>query len=112
MTKEEYDLELSQRQTDHLNEVERRRNIQYFKIYYQNWTPCLHDSCAECHGTGIKLDGSFCIHWISCTCPKCNPSYSTGHLVSCSNDEYAVGSEIDGLKIDKHFNGFTYNAQG
>lgn len=35
--------------------------------------PCLHDGCDKCHGTGIKLDGSRCVHMISCPCRKCNP---------------------------------------
>ena len=34
---------------------------------------CLHDQCPECHGTGKKHDGSMCIHFISCSCPKCTP---------------------------------------
>jgi DnaJ-class molecular chaperone len=34
---------------------------------------CLHDSCPECHGSGIKANGSACVHFISCPCPKCNP---------------------------------------
>ena len=41
------------------------------------WSPhsttCLHDSCAECQGTGRKHDGSACFHMISCPCPKCSP---------------------------------------
>jgi hypothetical protein len=37
--------------------------------------PCLHDSCSECHGTGKKKDGTTCIHWISCPCPKCTPRF-------------------------------------
>lgn len=34
---------------------------------------CLHDQCPECHGTGVKKDGTPCIHYISCPCPKCTP---------------------------------------
>ena len=34
---------------------------------------CLHDSCRECFGTGIKEDGSMCVHYIACHCPKCSP---------------------------------------
>lgn len=41
----------------------------------QRWEPCMHDNCQECHGTGIKLDGTSCIHDISCPCPKCTPRY-------------------------------------
>lgn len=33
---------------------------------------CLHDSCPECNGTGLKVTGnSMCIHYISCNCNKC-----------------------------------------
>lgn len=35
--------------------------------------PCQHDSCPECHGSGIKENGQPCIHMISCSCPKCSP---------------------------------------
>lgn len=34
---------------------------------------CMHEQCEECHGTGRKEDGRFCVHMISCPCPKCNP---------------------------------------
>lgn len=37
--------------------------------------PCLHDQCIECFGSGKKQDGSPCIHFISCNCPKCAPHY-------------------------------------
>jgi hypothetical protein len=49
------------------------------KIHYPIKTikeqSCLHDGCVECHGKGIKKDGSICIHWISCPCPKCTPRF-------------------------------------
>jgi hypothetical protein len=35
-------------------------------------TNCLHESCTECHGTGKKRGGEICVHFISCTCKKCN----------------------------------------
>jgi hypothetical protein len=41
----------------------------------QDLQPCLHDGCPECLGTGIKLDGSSCIHMLNCLCPKCTPRY-------------------------------------
>ena len=34
---------------------------------------CAHESCPECHGTGVKDNGGTCIHMISCSCSKCNP---------------------------------------
>lgn len=44
-------------------------------ITYQSIMPCLHDQCNECHGSGKKQDGSPCIHYLSCNCPKCAPHY-------------------------------------
>ena len=36
---------------------------------------CLHDSCPDCHGSGVKKNGEICVHWISCPCPRCTPRY-------------------------------------
>ncbi|AII27601.1 hypothetical protein Av05_0058 [Escherichia phage Av-05] len=37
-------------------------------------TKCLHDSCPQCGGTGVKKDGTgLCFHGISCPCDKCSP---------------------------------------
>ena len=33
---------------------------------------CAHDQCSLCGGTGVKTDGTTCVHMISCTCPKCS----------------------------------------
>ena len=63
----QYEEDLQRRQKEHLDNIYNRQN--------QNWIPCLHDSCPDCLGTGIKRDGSICIHAISCPCPKCSPSY-------------------------------------
>lgn len=60
-----YEDDLQRRQKEHLDGIHNKQNIY--------WRPCLHDSCPECLGTGIKKDGSPCIHNISCPCPKCNP---------------------------------------
>jgi hypothetical protein len=59
-----YEEDLRRRQYEHL---------QSLKIRDAHWRPCLHDGCHECVGTGIKRDGSPCIHGISCPCPKCSP---------------------------------------
>lgn len=40
---------------------------------YPKQPHCLHDNCPSCNGTGVKFDGSLCIHHISCNCPKCSP---------------------------------------
>lgn len=38
---------------------------------------CLHKSCPDCQGTGVKKNGIFqgqpCIHMISCPCKRCSP---------------------------------------
>lgn len=52
---------------DHLEKVRKNR--------IQNEKKCLHDNCAECKGTGLKLNGQPCIHMISCPCAKCSPFY-------------------------------------
>lgn len=65
--KKQYEEDLKRRQQEHLNNVQKFQNT--------NWRPCLHDSCPECLGTGIKKDGTMCVHYISCPCPKCSPTY-------------------------------------
>lgn len=67
--REQYEKDLAERQRRHLEVV--RHNQRPFQ-------PCLHNQCNQCHGTGIKLDGSKCIHYLSCPCPKCSPSYCGG----------------------------------
>lgn len=76
MDRDQYERELLERQKRHLEGVRR--------LQYQNWRPCLHDTCSECHGTGVRHDGQQCVHAISCRCPKCGP-------VSMSVD-------VDGIK--------------
>lgn len=61
MDREQYERDLKRRQEEHLKNIRDSRS----------WQPCLHDSCTSCHGTGIKSDGSMCLHGISCSCPKC-----------------------------------------
>jgi len=63
--KERYEKELAQRQQEHLQGILNQKE--------RGWRPCMHDQCSSCHGTGIKKDGSACIHGISCPCPKCMP---------------------------------------
>ena len=57
--------ELNEKQKQHLENVEKLKDKQH----------CLHDGCPDCFGTGVKEDGSPCIHWISCPCPKCTPKF-------------------------------------
>ena len=60
-----YEEELAQRQAQHLGNINNT----------QQWQPCLHDQCTQCHGTGVRLNGSPCVHSLSCSCSKCSPSY-------------------------------------
>lgn len=32
---------------------------------------CLHRLCIQCHGNGVKTDGTICVHYISCNCATC-----------------------------------------
>ena len=61
--RDQYDLDLRRRQKKHLEQVKQIKDLY--------WRPCLHDQCPDCVGTGIKKDGSICVHNISCPCPKC-----------------------------------------
>jgi hypothetical protein len=61
-SREQYENDLLRRQQEHLNNIQNNHN----------WRPCLHDACTSCFGTGVKRDGSSCIHFISCPCPKCS----------------------------------------
>lgn len=60
-----YEEDLFRRQQEHFRQIQQNQD--------QNWQPCLHDQCPECVGTGVKKDGSHCVHGISCPCPKCSP---------------------------------------
>lgn len=76
MDRDEYERDLARRQAEHL------RSIRPDNTY---WRPCLHDACSSCVGTGVRRDGSPCVHSISCPCQKCSPhSLSTGGF-TCSN---------------------------
>jgi hypothetical protein len=64
---------------DNYNNDPKRRQEEHLRRIYNNWNnqeieqPCLHDQCPDCIGTGVKRDGSMCVHWISCPCPRCTP---------------------------------------
>lgn len=62
--REEYQKDLQRRQEEHLRNTRQNRE--------EHWQPCLHDSCPSCLGTGVKQNGSSCIHGISCPCPRCS----------------------------------------
>lgn len=38
---------------------------------------CAHLNCPECHGSGMKGNGTSCVHMISCRCKQC----SSGRLM-------------------------------
>lgn len=78
MDQKQYEEDLKKRQEEHLNNV--------FKRNQTPWQPCLHDSCPSCIGTGIKRDGSPCVHYISCPCPKCSPGYLKINYFMASNN--------------------------
>ena len=59
----DYEKKLRQKQKEHLDSIQAQRN--------RKWSPCFHDACTQCYGTGIKIDGRPCVHGISCPCPKC-----------------------------------------
>lgn len=65
INREIYEEDLKRRQKQHLDSI----------IEYQNrdWQPCMHDGCTQCIGTGVRHDGSSCVHALSCPCPRCSP---------------------------------------
>ena len=88
MTREQYYEDLKRRQAEHFKKI--------FENREDNWKPCAHEQCPQCHGTGIKVDGSPCIHYISCSCPKCRPM---SHCVSIGDLELSVRSRIVARKL-------------
>lgn len=60
-----YEDDLARRQKEHIDNINPGN---------RQWQPCMHDSCGQCVGTGVKQDGTPCVHHISCPCPKCSPS--------------------------------------
>lgn len=70
MNRDQYEQELKKKQEEHIKRVLDNR-----EVHEAAWRPCLHDGCPDCVGTGMKLDGSTCVHMISCPCPKCTPRF-------------------------------------
>ena len=71
MDEQEYYRNLKQTQDDHLRRI--NSNPFNFETYRPSFQPCMHDQCSECHGTGLRSNGTYCIHNLSCPCPKCTP---------------------------------------
>lgn len=65
MDRKQYEKDLRRRQSEHLKRISERQD--------RNWKPCAHDGCSQCHGTGVKSDGTQCVHMLHCDCPKCKP---------------------------------------
>lgn len=74
MNQKQYYKDLKKRQKEHLDSIRKLDHIDH------PWSPCAHDSCPECIGTGKKKDGSRCIHMIYCGCPRCS-NIQMGHKV-------------------------------
>jgi hypothetical protein len=68
MDREEYERNLKKVQEEHLRRV--AGNVDNVNGMFQ---PCAHDGCPACHGTGVRIDGSACVHNLYCSCPKCSP---------------------------------------
>lgn len=61
--------------TDHttlLDPYRMRSSIRNISNRY-NRERCLHRNCPSCSGSGMKSDGTACIHMLSCNCPLCSP---------------------------------------
>jgi hypothetical protein len=65
LDRKEYEEDLKRRQKEHLDGI----------MGKNDWQPCMHDGCPECLGTGIRKNGSMCVHMLSCPCPKCSPRF-------------------------------------
>ena len=59
------DEDLRRRQQDHLRQVGRNNMMRP--------SDCKHNQCRSCVGTGVRIDGSRCVHSISCLCARCTP---------------------------------------
>lgn len=66
MTQQEYQADILRQQEEHLRQIAAPNE--------RSFQPCMHNSCPSCVGTGIRQDGSACVHGISCPCPKCSPT--------------------------------------
>jgi len=79
--KDQYEQDLKEKQKNHIEGIKKNQHLlnseKNIQIPNVIWRPCLHDTCSSCFGTGMKSDGSMCVHYISCTCPKCAPYYSS-----------------------------------
>lgn len=54
---------LTKKQQEHLRKALRWKEK-------EESVPCRHDECTQCYGTGVKINGERCVHYLSCNCPK------------------------------------------
>lgn len=68
-------------QDDHYRDLKRRQKEHMDSVLgrtERSFSPCMHDNCSNCVGTGVGKDGRACIHALSCPCPRCSPyAFST-----------------------------------
>ena len=65
--------EIIRKQQEHLRRVEKNR--QKRMNAYGDGSDCAHLRCGQCVGTGVKENGTRCVHYISCPCIRCSPTY-------------------------------------
>jgi len=54
------------------NDKTKYEPLKPFNVIGTKKSNCLHDAFIKCHGTGKDSRGGFCVHFISCPCPKCS----------------------------------------
>ena len=63
---------------EQLKEIRRKREEEIEKARKDGTLKCLHNSCQDCKGSGLTVDGKLCIHGIACPCTKCSPTWQLG----------------------------------
>jgi hypothetical protein len=99
--REAYELDLSKRRAEHLARVMAFRKARSrgepeapaAQTPAAKWQPCKHDACLACHGTGIKVDDTTCIHTYICACDLCDPMHLKpgGYLYHMARGTYLEG---------------------
>ena len=105
MDRRSYEKDLKKRQKAHLKNVRRFED-------QSNWQICLHDQCQDCIGTGVKHDGSPCVHFMCCSCSKCSPSYliNPGITFTSGTDVNMSVTSNPNLIIDGTIGSITYTS--
>lgn len=92
------DEELRRRQDEHMEEVHRRMNQDQSRE-----VDCLHNQCTECVGTGIRKDGTKCLHMISCPCSRCTPSMLSAAPRELVKGGYSWSGKSVSLRMVENF---------